>query len=342
MREALLYEKLAHKRVRCQLCSHYCVIDPGRKGICKIRENRDGILWTQSDGRVISHHVDPVEKKPLYHFYPGSRAFSIGVPGCNFSCHWCQNWQISQLGSQYDTAPAGIITPAEIVHAATASRSRSLAYTYTEPTIFYEYGADVGHLARREGLANLYVSNGYMSAEMIALLHPWLDAANIDLKAFRDQTYRTYTGGRLQPVLDNLKRLADHNVWLEVTTLVIPGINDDRGELADIARFIVTELGADTPWHISRFYPQYKMTDIAVTPAETLFRAVEIGRSAGLNYVYVGNLGETVDTLCPGCRQWVIRRNRFGVENRLDRRGCCPACGEIIAGVGMGAESSAP
>ena len=340
MRKALLYENLDKKRVRCRLCHHECIVGDGGRGLCKVRVNIDGELWTQSDGRVISHHIDPIEKKPLYHFYPGSRAFSIGVPGCNLSCHWCQNWQISQLETQYDSAPDEVISPAEIVAAAERGACRSIAYTYTEPTIFFEYSDDISRLAQQHNISNVYVSNGYMSAALVELVAPFLDGINVDVKAFRDATYRRYTGGRLQPVLDNLKRLAAHGIWIEVTTLVIPGMNDDPQELQDIASFIATELGRDTPWHISRFYPNYKMTDIAATPPETLHRAAEIGRAAGLHYVYLGNLGEEAVTRCPGCHDVLIRRHRFGVENRISASGCCPTCGEEIAGVGMGLSKS--
>jgi len=323
MRQALLYQSLDGGKVRCQLCNHYCVIADGHKGLCRVRQNREGLLLTSADGRVISHHVDPIEKKPLYHFYPGSQAFSLGVPGCNLSCDWCQNWEVSQLDSQYADVPEEIISPSDVVRATKTASCHSIAYTYTEPTIFFEYSEEIAQLARQDNIANVYVSNGYMSAEMMERANFWLDAANIDLKAFREKTYRQYTGGHLQPVLDNLKRLIEYGIWLEVTTLVIPGVNDDF------------ELGCDTPWHLSRFYPQYKITDVPPTPEKILRRAAVIGRSAGLNYVYIGNLGVAVETICPGCQRVVIRRDHFGVENGLDHRGCCPHCGKTAAGIGM-------
>ncbi len=335
MEEALLYKTLSAGRVSCRLCHHFCVIGDGEAGKCRVRHNRAGKLMTQSDGRVISHHVDPIEKKPLYHFYPGSRSFSIGLPGCNLTCDWCQNWQISQLESQYDSVPEEKISPAAIVRAAKTAACRSIAYTYTEPTIFFEYSYEIAQLAHQSDIANVYVSNGYMSAEMVELIHPFLNAVNIDLKAFRDETYRHYTGGRLQPVLDNLKRFAALGVWLEVTTLVIPGVNDDPQELQEMAEFIGAELGCDTPWHISRFYPQYKLNRLPETPVETLLQAVHIGFAAGLKYVYVGNLGRAAETLCPKCQQVVIRRDHLGVDNKLKPGSLCPACGEHIAGVGM-------
>ncbi|MDX2479409.1 MAG: AmmeMemoRadiSam system radical SAM enzyme [Desulfuromusa sp.] len=338
MKAALLYQKLDENRVRCQLCAHYCVIDSGQKGLCQVRENRDGTLYSLVYGRTISQNIDPIEKKPLHHFYPGSNAFSIGTPGCNFRCDWCQNWEISQMPREQHFILGNELSPAEIVSAAVSSSCRSIAYTYTEPTIFFEYSYDIAHLARNAGIANIYVSNGYMSAEMLELFHPWLDAVNIDLKAFRDATYRKHVGARLQPVLDSLKRLSDYGVWLEVTTLVIPGVNDDMRELQDIAEFITTELGPETPWHVSRFFPQYKMAQTLPTPPETLHQAEEVGRKAGLKHVYTGNLGTETDTNCAVCGKLLIRRNRFGIGNRVDKRGCCSHCGVRVAGVGMAAE----
>jgi len=335
MKEALLYKKLEGEKVQCLLCAHRCVISRGKKGVCQVRENRAGSLFTLVYGQTISESVDPVEKKPLYHFYPGSRSFSLATPGCNFRCDWCQNWQISQQPRERHLMTGHELPPADIVAAAHRTGSHSIAYTYTEPTIFFEYSYATAKLAREAGIANIYVSNGYMSAEMMALFHPLLDAVNIDLKAFRDATYRNYVGARLQPVLDTLKRVSDDGTWLEVTTLVIPGVNDDEDELREIAKFMVTELGADTPWHVSRFYPQYKMAQTLPTPPATIQKAVEIGRAAGLKHVYPGNLGGQIDTNCPVCNGLLIRRDRFGVNNQINSRGCCPACGEIIAGAGM-------
>ena len=336
MQEALLYQKLDQNRVRCQLCAHYCVIASGKKGLCQVRENRDGTLYSLVYGRTVTHNIDPIEKKPLNHFYPGSQAFSIGTPGCNMHCDWCQNWEISQMPRELHLVSGQELSPAEIVAAAERSACRSIAYTYTEPTIFFEYSYDTARMAREAGIGNVYVSNGYMSAEMLELFHPWLDATNIDLKTFRDATYRKYTGAGLQPVLDSLKKIHDYGIWLEVTTLVIPGVNDDPQELRAIAEFIAVELGVETPWHVSRFYPQYKLQQTPPTPAATLQRAAEIGRESGLKYVYLGNLAEETDTCCPACGKLLIRRSGFGIStNQVDIIGCCPDCGEKIAGVGM-------
>jgi pyruvate formate lyase activating enzyme len=336
MIEARLYEKRPNNQVACRLCAHFCVIKPGDRGRCGVRENRNGILYSLVYGHTIARHVDPIEKKPLYHFYPGSRSFSIATPGCNMHCHWCQNAGISQVPRDLKFPVGDAMAPQQIVVAAQQSHSRSIAYTYTEPTIFFEYSLDTARLVHDAGMANVYVSNGYMTAGMLDLVHPYLDAANIDLKSFRDPTYRKYAGARLQPVLDSLKRLHDLGIWLEVTSLIIPGINDDPQELKELAEFIVTELGADTPWHVSRFYPQYRLEHLPPTPPATINRAVEIGRAAGLNYIYVGNLGVDSDTLCPGCGAALIQRRGYDLRrNRIAKENGCPDCGHRIAGVGM-------
>ena len=336
MREALLYERLMQNRVRCNLCAHHCVIPDGKLGVCRVRKNVNGILYTLVYGRTISQNVDPVEKKPLYHFYPDSLAYSIATPGCNFRCQWCQNWQISQMPRERELITGRKAPPEEIVGSALESGSRSIAYTYTEPTIFFEYAYDTARLAHQAGLANIFVTNGYMTQEMLEVFHPYLDAANVDLKAFRKESYRRYVGAGFQPVLDNMRLMKKLGIWLEVTTLVIPGINDDLSELRDVAQFVAQELGAETPWHISRFFPAYKMANIPPTPLETLQQAQKIGREEGLQYVYVGNIpGEGNDTFCPSCGRALIRRHTFGVIfNRMvnDR---CPACGKPVAGIHM-------
>jgi pyruvate formate lyase activating enzyme len=333
MKEAMLYEKLEHQRVRCNLCGHRCVISAGRRGVCKVRENQAGSLYTLVYGQVISQNVDPVEKKPLYHFYPGSKAFSIATAGCNFSCQWCQNWQISQLPRERDLIRGRKIDPEKIVESALLTGSRSIAYTYTEPTIFFEYSYHIALLAHLAGLANIYVTNGYMTAEMLQLFHPHLDAANVDLKTFRKRTYHKYIGANLQTVLDSLKALKHMGVWVEVTTLVIPGINDDPSELRDIARYIVTDLGPDTPWHISRFFPTYRLMNLPSTPITTLRLAQEIGLGEGLRYVYVGNIIDDADTHCYQCGELLIRRQGYWIAGHYLQNGRCPSCGTSISGV---------
>jgi pyruvate formate lyase activating enzyme len=336
MKEAMLYEKLADDKVECYLCAHRCRIAADRVGVCQVRENRDGTLYTMVYGQIIAQHVDPIEKKPLLHFYPGSSAYSIATPGCNFRCRWCQNSDISQMPRERREVFVKETSPAQIVDAAQRKGCQSVAYTYTEPTIFFEYSYDTARQARAAGIANVYVTNGYMTEEMLDLIYPLLDAANVDLKAFRDETYRRYVGARLQPILDSLKKMKQQGVWLEVTTLVIPELNDDPGELRDAANFLVQELGEETPWHISRFYPSYEMRDAPPTPAATLARAREIGLEAGLQYVYVGNQPGGSNTACHACGQLLIRRSGYWIrENAVTPEAECPNCGTPVGGVGM-------
>jgi len=338
--EAQLYKRLDSARVRCDLCEHRCVIEDGQLGICGVRENSGGTLYTLVYGRTIARHVDPVEKKPLFHFHPGSEAYSMATPGCNFTCAWCQNWQISQMPRERDIVAGEAFTPEQIVADARRLNCHSIAYTYTEPTVFFEYAHDTARIAHEHGLANFFISNGYMSEEMLAIIEPYLDAVNIDLKAFRDETYREYVGARLKPILRNLERIKQLGIWLEVTTLVIPGINDSESELRDTAAFIVENLGAETPWHISRFFPNYRMDGIPPTPAKTLVRAHEIGIEAGLHYVYLGNTGEGEDTFCHQCGKRLIERHGYRiVANLIAPDSSCPDCGAKVAGIGMGAAS---
>ncbi|MGC9468325.1 MAG: AmmeMemoRadiSam system radical SAM enzyme [Anaerolineae bacterium] len=339
MKEAMLYDRLPDDKVRCNLCAHRCVISEGKRGICQVRENRDGTLYSLVYGRAIARHVDPVEKKPLLHFHPGTRAYSVATVGCNFRCRWCQNWDIAQMVRDRHLIMGESISPEEIVSAAKKNRCRSIAYTYTEPTIFFEYAYDTARLAQEAGLSNIYVTNGYMTEEMLETFQPYLDAANVDLKAFRDETYRKYVGARLQPVLDTLKTMRRLGIWLEVTTLVIPGINDDEAELRDAAQFVAGELGVEVPWHISRFSPAYQMTDVSPTPIATLRRAHEIGLEAGLRYVYLGNVAAEANTICHECGKLLIRRSGYWtLENHVQPDGRCPQCGTVVSGVGMSRE----
>jgi len=334
--EAMLWHAVedGSGRVRCDLCAHRCLIAEGRRGICQVRENRGGRLYSLVYGELIAQAVDPIEKKPLFHFLPGSTAFSVATAGCNFSCTFCQNADISQ-GIKDGLALRGRHTnPEEVVAAAARTGCASIAYTYTEPTVFFEFTYDTGRLAHEQGIANVYVSNGFMTPEMLDLVTTpdgpnLLDAANVDLKAFTDTFYRQQCGARLQPVLDSLVYMKERGVWLEVTTLIIPGLNDSDGELRQIAAFIRDSLSADTPWHVSRFHPTYKLLDRPPTPVATLLRAREIGLEAGLQYVYTGNIpgqgGE--DTVCPQCGATVIRRTGFAVHANRARGGRCAECG---------------
>jgi pyruvate formate lyase activating enzyme len=332
--EALLYEKEAGNQVSCGLCAHRCRIDPDRRGICGVRENRDGTLLSLVYGSVIAENVDPIEKKPLFHLLPGSRSFSIATAGCNLRCTFCQNHDISQMPRERGQIVGRERTPAEIVEQALRSGSRSIAYTYTEPTVYFEFAYATAGIAREKGLKNVFVTNGYMTPGMVELIAPRLDAANVDLKSFRDGFYRKQCGARLQPVLDSLKKMKELGIWVEVTTLLIPGLNDKEAELGELAAFIAS-LGTETPWHISRFYPQYRMTETPPTPASSIHRAAEIGRSAGLKYVYSGNIqgdaGE--NTLCAHCGRLLIGRCGFLIE-RLELRGAvCPDCGTLLDGI---------
>lgn len=342
MKEALLYEKLEDSVVRCHLCAHRCRIAEGKKGVCHVRENRAGTLYSLVYGRLISQAIDPIEKKPLFHFYPGSVSLSIATVGCNFRCLFCQNADISQMPRDRDRIEGHMVAPEAVAAAAQRYQCPSISYTYTEPTVFFEYTLDVARLAHQAGIANVYVTNGYMTPEMLEMVTsptepPLMDAANVDLKAFRDEFYRQQCGARLQPVLDSLIMMRKRRVWVEVTTLVIPGLNDSEGELRDIARFIATDLGPDVPWHVSRFHPTYRLTDRPVTPVSTLHRAYQIGLEAGLRYVYEGNVpgAGSEDTICPSCHQVVIERVGFRIASHKAQGGICSYCGASISGVGL-------
>lgn len=335
MNQAFLYEKLTKDRVQCRLCGQECLIGPGKKGLCGVRENRAGTLVSLVYGRPIARNVDPIEKKPLFHFLPGSLSYSIATVGCNLTCKHCQNSDISQMPRDRSMIMGDRVPPREIVRAARESGCESISYTYTEPTVYAEYAYDTGMLARESGLKNVFVSNGFMSPQAVAKLGPMLDGANIDLKAFSDDFYRQVCGARLEPVLETILGLKKQGVWVEITTLLIPGLNDSPGELIDLADWIATRAGPETPWHISRFHPTYKLPDKPPTPPESLARAAEIGRSKGLRYVYLGNLpgrgGE--DTICHSCGRVVISRLGFSIQEMGLNMGKCPGCGNEIAGV---------
>ena len=334
IKEAMLWSPREGGKVACGLCSHRCLIAPAKSGVCAVRRNTDGKLETLVYGEVIAAHVDPIEKKPFHHFYPGSKALSIAAPGCNFRCSFCQNWEISQAPRRKGGGLDGqLFPPEDIVREAQAQGCRSISYTYTEPTIFFEYAYDTARLARAAGLANNFVTNGYMTEEALTAIRPYLDAANVDLKAFKDETYRKVCGARLEPVLETIRLMRRLGVWVEVTTLVVPGLNDRDEELTGIARFLAG-VDPDMPWHISRFHPDFEYTDAPPTPPRTLEKAFEIGKRAGLRYLYIGNmLGKGEDTLCPKCGALLLRRRGFFVaENRLAGR-ACPSCGQALAGV---------
>jgi pyruvate formate lyase activating enzyme len=337
MMEARLYEKQEDKTVHCFLCNHHCVIKDGKRGICRVRENRAGTLYSLSYGKLIAHHVDPIEKKPLFHFLPGSTSFSVATAGCNFRCLFCQNADISQLPQERPDLPGEEAAPEAIAAAAQKARCLSISYTYTEPTIFLEYARDIAAPAAAGGLKNVFVTNGYMTAEALDAMDPLLDAANVDLKAFKEDFYRKQCGAKLGPVLETLKAMKRKKVWLEITTLIIPTLNDDPGELQDLAQFIQRELGPETPWHISRFHPTFKLMDRPVTPVKTLQQARDIGRQAGLRYVYTGNVpgDDGEKTFCHQCGQLLIDRFGFSILKNNLQSGGCPQCGTPLAGVGL-------
>ncbi|NWF53318.1 MAG: AmmeMemoRadiSam system radical SAM enzyme [Syntrophaceae bacterium] len=336
MKEAMLYEKLPKKRVKCNLCNHRCLIGEGKKGICAVRENRDGTLYSLVYRRLISRNVDPIEKKPMFHFAPGSRSFSIAAVGCNFRCDFCQNYEISQMPREKNQIAGQDVSPEEIVAGAKKTGCKTIAYTYTEPTIFFEYAYDIARRASKEGLKNVFVTNGYMTEEALRTLHPHLHGANVDLKAFREEFYQKRCGAKLEGVLKSLKVMRELGVWVEITTLIIPGLNDSEEELRDLARFIAS-LGKEVPWHISRFHPMYKMLDRSPTSVKVLQRAQKIGTEAGLRYVYTGNVpgdpGE--DTFCPQCGQLLVDRLGFQILEYQIEGQRCPKCGFPVDGVDL-------
>lgn len=336
MKQAMFQEAKGDGKVLCGLCSHHCLIVPGKRGICAVRENRDGVLYSLVYDKVIAQNIDPIEKKPLFHFHPGSLSYSIATPGCNFRCLHCQNADISQLPRDHGGVVLGQNVPPEtIVDAARREGCVSISYTYTEPTIFFELAYDTARLAVEAGLKNVFVTNGYITPGALEKIRPYLHAANIDLKGFSEDFYKKVCGARLQPVLDAIRRYKELGIWIEITTLVIPGHNDSDAELKKIAEFIKS-VGEDIPWHVSRFHPTYKLIDQPITPAATLTRARQIGLDAGLRYVYEGNIpGEGEDTSCPGCKKIQVKRIGFSVLENKVKEGKCGYCGTRIDGVWM-------
>jgi len=329
--------------MQCRLCNHYCAIKSGERGECGVRENQDGTLYALNYDRIAAISLDPVEKKPLYHFQPGSQTFSFATMGCNLSCSFCQNWTLSQTPREEGRIDGRTATPQQLVDEALRLDAASISYTYSEPTIFFELMQDTAALAHEHGLKNIMVSNGFMSRECLDELGPHIDATNVDLKCFTESFYTEIAGARLKPVLDNLKYIKDTlGWWLEVTTLLIPGKNDSQEELDKLTDFLANETGTDTPWHISRFHPNYKMGDTPITQGDSLRFAYEMGRQKGLKYVYIGNIPglNRQHTDCPACGREIINRTGFTAGRRELRDGKCIHCGEIIHGVDMGKDFS--
>lgn len=324
--------------VRCVLCAHRCLVREGRRGICGVRENRGGRLWSLVYGELVAAHLDPIEKKPLYHVLPGTTAYSIATVGCPLRCGFCQNWEIAQAPHEGMAPPTFPMTPEEVVDEALRSGASAIAYTYVEPTIFVEYLLDVARIARGAGLLNVLVTNGYLTPESVAEIAPWIDAANVDLKGFDDAVYRRICGARLAPILETLTGLRAAGVWLEVTTLLIPGYTDDVGRLAELTRWIERELGPETPWHVSRFFPAYRFDHVPATSVESIRTAARIGRDAGLAHVYPGNLGFAAEpddglTRCTGCGERLIARSGYRVVGDHLSDGRCPRCARPLAGL---------
>ncbi|MBS3055816.1 MAG: AmmeMemoRadiSam system radical SAM enzyme [Candidatus Aenigmarchaeota archaeon] len=331
-KKAVLYRVLPDKKVQCTACSHYCTILNGKTGICGVRKNINGQLWLLVYGKPCSVNTDPIEKKPLYHFFPGTKIFSLGTFGCNFSCEFCQNWDISQYRKPKNIGHD--LPPEKIIDYCTEHNIPSIAFTYNEPSIFFEYAFDIMKLAHQKNIKTVFVSNGYMSKEATERLFGHLDAINIDLKSFNPDFYKKVCKARLEPVLDNIKKLHKAGVWVEITTLVIPGENDSKEELEQIAGFVAS-IDKNIPWHISAFHPDYKMKDRDSTSIQKLNKAYEIGRKAGLNFVYTGNVhsSEYQNTYCQKCSNLLIQRTWHTARNVDLLNGKCGKCGIDIPGV---------
>jgi len=332
---ALLWEPRADGKVQCRLCPWNCVIADGAEGRCQVRRNVGGKLFSLNYHKVCATHVDPIEKKPLFHFLPGSWSFSVACPGCNLRCDFCQNWQISQMVRESGRLSGEAIAPQALVRQAAETRCRSVSYTYTEPTVFYELCLESAELAHAQGLRNVFVSNGYISIPALEKISPYLDGINVDLKAFREAFYRQRCQAHLEPVKESLRWLARSRVWLEVTTLLIPGQNDDEAEIAELAEFIAGELGVGVPWHVSRYHPDYAYQQSPATPTATIERALAAGKAAGLRYCYGGNTPghRSESTYCYSCGARLITRAGFTVHDVQIHEGRCVYCDTVIDGV---------
>jgi len=333
LKEALYYQKLDNKDVQCLLCPRRCVIKNGQRGFCQVRENQEGVLFSLVYGRPCSLHIDPIEKKPLFHFLPGSRAFSIATAGCNLRCKFCQNWQISQV--RPEDIEYVSLSPEDLVNEVQKSNCPVIAYTYSEPTIFYEYMLETARLARQRGIKNVMHSSGFINEEPLRQLCKYLDAANIDLKGFSEDFYSEYTLGKLEDVLRSLKIIHQEGVHLEITNLILPGINDSPELIRKMCIWIKDNLGKDIPLHFSRFFPMHKMKYLSPTPVTTLEKARQIALSVGLEYVYIGNVpgNPAENTYCPFCKKAVIKRQGYFILENHIKDGKCEFCGNEIKGV---------
>lgn len=336
MKKAVLFEtqgQPGESKVRCILCSHRCILSDGKTGICRVRKNIEGTLYSLNYHKVAATHADPIEKKPLYHFMPGSVAYSVATMGCNFSCTFCQNHSLSVIPSErliYGES----ISPEQLVAQALHHGSKSISYTYSEPTIYFELMLETAKLAREQGLKNNMVTNGYMSKEALDMIEPYLHGANVDLKAWSESFYKKYTGARMQPVTETIRRMKEKGIWVEVTTLMIPGLNDDPEELKQLIAFML-DIDENMPWHVSRFYPQYKMDNRPPTKPDAIFDILDTARRMGLNYLYAGNVASDrfADTRCPNCDTLLIQRSGYFTEIIDLTENTCASCGHTIAGV---------
>ncbi len=319
--------------IRCELCPEECLLENYQVGACRVRINRDDRLFSLVYGKPCALHVDPIEKKPIFHMLPGTTAFSLATAGCNLKCRFCQNWEISQAPPE--KTRNSDLPPEEVVELALRKGCRSIAYTYSEPVVFFEYMLDTAKIARRRGLRNIWVTGAYINPDPLRELAPWIDAANIDLKGFTDDYYRKVCGGRLRPVLDAIELSVKLGVMVEITNLIVPTLNDDPGLIGEMCAWIGRSLGPDVPLHFSRFHPQYRLQKLPPTPLETMWKAHDRARESGLHYVYTGNVpyDERSNTFCPACRRQLVTRVGFFVTRNHIREGSCPFCGTSIAGI---------
>ncbi|HHT79399.1 MAG TPA: AmmeMemoRadiSam system radical SAM enzyme [Actinobacteria bacterium] len=332
MKESYLYKKISQSKTSCYLCSHMCTIAHNAFGKCNVRKNIGGKLFSLNYGQLITENIDPIEKKPLFHFLPGSMSYSIACAGCNFKCFFCQNYQISQIAEGEAENRGVYYNPDDIVKKALRYDCKSISYTYTEPTVFFEFAFDTAVIAKENKIKNVFVTNGYMTKEAIDKIAPYLDAANIDLKSFTDDFYRKYAGARLKPVLENIEYLKSREIWVEVTTLLIPGLNDSKEEIRAMAEFL-KNISAELPWHLSAYYPQYK-SSIKATETDKITEAVAIGKSAGLKYVYAGNIpaNNLENSFCPACGKLLISRHGYNIMENNIEDGRCRFCKGRING----------
>ena len=324
------YRRQKTGKIKCLLCRHYCELSEGQTGVCGVNKNEGGKLINLVYGKVAALNIDPIEKKPLYHFLPGTTALSLGTVGCNMQCDFCQNWQISQ---EKTILQKDFISPEQIVNLAVKYKSQTIAYTYNEPTVFYPYVRDIALSAQKKGLKNIMVTNGIESEEVLNDMKGIIDAVNVDFKAFDENYYKKELKAPFT-VRESLQLMKNNGIWVEVTTLIIPGINDDERQLKQIADFIVNKLGSDTPWHISAFHPDYKMKDKQATPYETIEKAYQTGIKAGLKFVYIGNVLRLKNiTYCPVCHKILIERIGYQILNKHIVKGKCAYCNTKIPGI---------